>query len=60
MQTFNIERKNERTGKWIVTSHQREGKSANDAITSFVVSRKRGYQGTARTKSGKLYRAVAA
>jgi hypothetical protein len=60
MSTFQIERLNRRTGEWTPTIHTREGKTANEAVCKFVVSRKRGRNGTAVTKSGKTYRAVAA
>lgn len=59
MATFKIERLNRRTGEWTQTQHTREGKTANEAVCQFVVSRSRGHKGTAVTKSGKTYRAVA-
>lgn len=57
---FNIEVQDRRNGQFNLRKENVEAKNENAAVKLYVVSCKRPTRGHARSKSGKLFRAVKA
>lgn len=57
---FTIEVQDRRNGQWRERKRGIEASTANAAVKQYIVSCKRPTKGHARSKSGKLFRAVEA